>query len=89
VFVALLAGVIGSFVLAILPGFSIMWSVQVAFDLMLVLYVALLIRLRNLAAERELKLTFMPQQPRPARPRPAYDLGTAGYGDLGLRRAAN
>lgn len=89
VFFALLAGVVGSFLLAVLPGFSVMWPVQVVFDLLLVLYVGLLIRVRNLAAERELKLTFMPQQPRPARPQPAYDLGTAGYGDLGLRRAAN
>ena len=89
VFFALLAGVVGSFLLAVLPGFSVMWPVHVVFDLLFVVYVALLIRLRNLAAERELKLTFMPQQPGPARPRPAYDLGTAGYGDLGLRRAAN
>ena len=88
-FFALLAGVVGSFLLAVVPGFSVMWPVQVVFDLLFVVYVALLIRLRNLAAERELKLTFMPQQPGPARPRPAYDLGTAGYGDLGLRRVAN
>lgn len=66
-----------------------MWSVQVLFDLMLTGYVTLLIRLRNLAAERELKLTFMPPASRPARPRPAYDLGVSGYGDLDLRRAAN
>jgi hypothetical protein len=65
-----------------------MWSVQVMFDVIFLLYVALLIRARNLAAERELKLTFMPSPAPPAR-RPTYDLGTAGYGDLGLRRAAN
>jgi hypothetical protein len=89
VFFALLAGVVGSFLLAIIPGLSVMWSVQVLFDLMLVGYVLLLIRLRNLAAERELKLRFMPQQARVApAPRPSYDLA-AGYGDLGLRRAAN
>ncbi len=89
VFFALLAGVVGSFLLAMIPGLSIMWSAQVLFDLVFVGYVALLIRIRNLAAERELKLTFMPQPARAARPRPAYDLGTSGYGDLGLRRAAN
>jgi hypothetical protein len=88
VFFVLLAGVLGSFVLAIIPGLSMMWSVQLMFDAVFALYVALLIRARNLAAEREVKVTFMPSPARPAR-RPAYDLGTAGYGDLSLRRAAN
>ena len=89
VFFALAAGVFGSMLLAVMSGVSAMWSVQVLFDLMLTGYVTLLIRLRNLAAERELKLTFIPPAPRPARPRPAYDLGVSGYGDLDLRRAAN
>jgi hypothetical protein len=88
IFFVLLAGVAGSFLLAIIPGLSIMWSVQVMFDVIFLLYLALLVRARNLAAERELKLTFMPAPARPAR-RPSYDLGTAGYGDLSLRRAAN
>jgi hypothetical protein len=88
VFFVLLAGVAGSFLLAIVPGLSIMWSVQVMFDIIFVLYVGLLIRARNLAVERELKLTYMPTPAPPAR-RPAYDLGTAGYGDLSLRRVAN
>jgi hypothetical protein len=88
IFFVLLAGVVGSLLLAILPGMSIMWSVQVMFDIVFVFYVALLVRARNLAAERELKLTFMPSPSQPAR-RAAYDLGTAGYGDLSLRRVAN
>jgi hypothetical protein len=68
-----------------------MWSVQIVFDLVFAGYVGLLIHMRNLAAERELKLAYMPQQPRVgrARPLPAYDLGSAGYGEIGLRRAAN
>ena len=91
VFFALAAGVVGTFLLAIIPGLSVMWSLQVIFDVIFAGYVALLIRMRNVAAERELKLTFMPQQARAARPRPrpAYDLGSAGYGELGLHRAAN
>ncbi len=89
VFFALLAGVVGTFLLAIIPGLSVMWSVQVVFDLLLVGYVALLVRMRNLAAERELKLTFMPQQTGALRPRATYDFGNGGYGELGLRRAAN
>jgi hypothetical protein len=88
IFFVLLAGVAGSFLLAIIPGLSVMWSVQVMFDLVFLLYVGLLLRARNLAAERELKVTFMPSPARPVR-RPVYDLGTAGYGDLSLRRAAN
>jgi hypothetical protein len=88
VFFALLAGVVGTFLLAIIPGLSVMWSIQVLFDVLFAGYVALLIRMRNLAAERELKLTFMPQQS-VGRPRPSYDFGTSGYGELSLRRAAN
>ena len=89
VFFALLAGVIGSLLLSFVSGVSAMWTVQVIFDLCFTAYVALLIRMRNLAAERELKLTFMPHNARTARPRPAYDLGGSGYGDMDLRRAAN
>lgn len=87
VFLALLAGAAGSLLLALIPGMSIMWSVQVLFDVLLGGYVAVLVRLRNLAAERELKLRFIPSH-RAAR-RPAYDFGPAGYGDIELRRAAN
>ena len=89
VFFALLAGVIGSLLLSVVSGVSAMWTVQVVFDLCFTAYVALLIRMRNLAAERELKLTFMPHTARVARPRPAYEMGASGYGDLELRRAAN
>lgn len=88
VFFALLAGVVGSALLAIIPGLSVMWAVQVVFDLCFALYIALLVRLRNLAAERDLKLRFMPHHARPAvRPRPAYQID--GYSDISLRRAAN
>lgn len=89
VFVALVAGTIGSFLLAMIPGVSVMWSVQVLFDVLLVGYVALLVRMRNIAAERELKLTRMPQRRAANRPRPSYDFGGSGYGDLDFRRAAN
>ncbi|HEX4863758.1 MAG TPA: hypothetical protein VFV02_06785, partial [Acidimicrobiales bacterium] len=91
----MVAGVVGSLLLSVVSGVSAMWSVQVLFDLLLTGYVTLLIRMRNLAAERELKLTFMPQgfmphaAPRARRQKPAYDLGVSGYGDLDLRRAAN
>jgi hypothetical protein len=84
---ALLAGTVGSFLLALIPGVSVMWPVQILFDILLVAYIFLLVRMRNLAAERELKLTFLPPQ-RVARSRPSYDLGGA-YGDVEFRRAAN
>jgi hypothetical protein len=84
---ALVAGAIGSLLLALIPGVSVMWPVQVLFDVLLVAYVALLIRMRNLAAERELKLTFLPPQ-QLNRPRPSYEFG-GGYGDLEFRRAVN
>lgn len=88
VFFALMAGTAGSLALALIPGLSIMWSVQVLFDLMLAGYVAILVNLRNRAAEREMKLRYM-SSARTVRPRRSYDLGVAGYGDLDLRRAAN
>jgi hypothetical protein len=89
VFFALMAGTVGAFALALIPGMSIMWSVQVLFDLMLGSYVAVLVRLRNQAAEREMKLRYMSAGRPAARPRRTYDFGAAGYGDLELRRAAN
>lgn len=86
----MVAGVVGSMLLAVVSGVSAVWSVQVLFDLLLTGYVTLLVRMRNLEAERELKLTYMPPAaPRARRRKPAYDLGVNGYGDLDLRRAAN
>lgn len=89
VFFALLAGVVGSLVLAIIPGLHAMMYVQVLFDLLMAGYVALLVRMRNLAAERDMKLSYFPTA---ARGRPArggfYASGgevaygvPAGYGD--------
>lgn len=89
VFFALMAGTVGSFALALLPGLAILWSVQVLFDILLASYVAILVNLRNRAAEREMKLRYMPNARPVARPRRTYDFGAAGYGDLDLRRAAN
>jgi hypothetical protein len=89
VFFALLAGVVGSFALALIPGLQVMWFIQVIFDLVFVAYVALLLRLRNLAAERELKLTFLSQGPVRGGPSRGSGYALAGYDDLTLRRTAN
>ena len=89
VFFALMAGVAGSLALALIPGLSIMWSVQVLFDVLLAGYVAILVNLRNRAAEREMKLRHI--RPSVATPHPhprrSYSFA-AGYGDIDLRRAA-
>ena len=90
VFFMLMAGTAGSLALALIPGLSIMWSVQVLFDVLLVGYLAILVNLRNRAAEREMKLRYM-KSGRPAAGAPAHRgySFAAGYGELDLRRAAN
>lgn len=90
VFFALIAGAVGSALLALIPGLGVMWAAQVVFDVLLVSYCGVLVRMRNAAAERELKLRFMPNA-RPTRrlqPAASYDFAV-GYGDIDLRRAAN
>lgn len=89
VFFAIMAGTVGSLLLALIPGLSVMWAVQVVFDLLLGSYCAVLVKLRNAAAERELKLRYMTSaHPRRRPQRANYDFAV-GYGDLQLRRAAN
>lgn len=90
VFFALLAGAAGSFALALVPGLSVMWAVQVVFDLLFAGYVAILLRLRNRAVERDLKLRFLPNQAhRPVRAARQYELAAVGYGygDMDLHQA--
>ena len=60
VLMALLAGMAGSLLLGMVQGLRIMLLVNVFIDVMFVGYVMLLIRLRNMAAEREVKLMFLP-----------------------------
>jgi hypothetical protein len=87
VLLGLVVAAAGSAMLAMIPGLSVMWMVNVVVDVLFVGYIALLVRMRNVAAEREMKLTFLPN----ARPIPARYDGqpvTAGLADL-ARRAAN
>jgi hypothetical protein len=67
VFFALVAAALGSLVLGLIPGLRVMLYVQVLCDLLLAAYVMLLVRMRNLAAERELKLTYLAPQAGPRR----------------------
>jgi hypothetical protein len=85
----LVVAMAGSAVLAMIPGLSIMWLVNVVIDVLFVGYVALLVRMRNLAAEREMKLHFLPE-PRPVPIRRYADAHPAAVGLADLaRRAAN
>ncbi len=49
-----------SLVLSFVPALGTMLWVHLALDLAFVAYVAMLVRVRNLAAERELKVRFLP-----------------------------
>jgi hypothetical protein len=56
----LLAAMAASLLLSMIHGLHVMLIVHIVLDLLFVAYVALLIRMRNQAAEREMKVTFLP-----------------------------
>lgn len=60
VLTALIVAAGTTLVLGALPFLRMLWTAHLLFDLLLVAYVALLIRQRNVAAEREMKLRFLP-----------------------------
>ena len=60
-FVILLGGTLGCAGLGAVPGLRVLWALAAALGLLLAVYVAVLLHLRNLAAEREMKLRFLPQ----------------------------
>ncbi|MDQ1403966.1 MAG: hypothetical protein QOG03_2282 [Actinomycetota bacterium] len=64
----LLASMVGTLVLSFIPSFAALLYLHLILDLVFVGYVALLVRLRTAAAEREMKLRFLPgaQGPEPA-----------------------
>lgn len=66
VFFGLLALMAGSLVLSFVPAFSSLLVVHLVLDALFAAYVGALVYLRNLAAEREMKVRFMP--PAPAEP---------------------
>jgi hypothetical protein len=83
---ALVAGVVGTLSVALIPGMKVMWSVQVGSDVVFLAYLVLLVHLRNLAVERARKLRFMPPPSQAGRQTAAersYD-----FGELSLRRVA-
>ena len=73
IFAGLLVAMAGSLVLGFLQPLRILWAVHVVLDVLFVAYLALLVALRNAAAEREMmKVRFLPAQSPPARPEPAF-----------------
>jgi hypothetical protein len=77
VMVVLGAAMLGTLALSFVPGLGALVVLHILLDVLFAVYVALLIRLRGIAAEREMKLRFLPgshQQVEPA---------------LALRRSAN
>jgi len=57
---ALLVAVVATLVLGVFLGSGLVWGAQLLADVLLVAYVALLVHQRNVAAERELKVRFLP-----------------------------
>ena len=58
---ALVAAVVATLVLGAIPAFRMMLVVHLVADVLLVAYVALLVHQRNVAAERDMKVRFLPQ----------------------------
>jgi hypothetical protein len=66
IFCGLLLVMGATLVLSLIPAFRMMLWVHLVVDVAFVAYVALLVRVRNLAAERELKVRFLPTVTNPA-----------------------
>ena len=77
VMLTLAGAMLGTLALSFVPGLGVLLVVHVLLDVLFAAYVALLIRLRGLAAEREMKLRFLPGSNQPVEPA------------LALRRSAN
>ncbi|HTJ73737.1 MAG TPA: hypothetical protein VL337_00065 [Acidimicrobiales bacterium] len=61
VLTALVVAVFGTLLLGLIPAFHILLIAHVVSDVLLVAYVALLVHQRNAAAERDMKVRFLPQ----------------------------
>lgn len=60
ILVGLLAGMAATLLLATIPALRDLLYLHLLLDVLCVAYVALLVRMRNVAAEREMKLRFLP-----------------------------
>jgi hypothetical protein len=77
VFYALVTSMGGTLALGMIPGMRVLLGLHLVLDALFVAYVALLVRMRNQAAEREMKVRFLPHAA--AAPEPAF----------AMRRSAN
>ena len=71
IFVGMLAAMVTSLVLGFVPSLRILWVVHLLVDAMFVSYVAMLVHVRNQAAERDMKVRFLPQHLSTRTPEPA------------------
>ena len=76
VFISLLAAMAMTLVFGAIPPMRVLWALHLVLDGMFVAYVVMLVRMRNITAEREMKVRFLPA----GRPPEAV---------LALRRSAN
>lgn len=76
VFCGLLVAMGATLVLGLIPALRVVLVAHVVIDVVFVAYVAMLVRARNLAAERDLKVRFLPR-------------ASAAQPSLALRRSAN
>ena len=58
---ALVVAVVATLLLGLFLGTGLVWAAHLVADILLVAYVALLVHQRNVAAERDMKVRFLPQ----------------------------
>jgi hypothetical protein len=75
----LLGAMGGTLVLGLIPSMRVLWGLHVVLDLLFAGYVALLVRMRNAAAEQEMKLRFIPGAAPSAAPEPALLLRRSAH----------
>lgn len=63
VLAVLLAGMTGTLMLGLLPSLRVLLALHLVLDVVCVAYLAMLVRARNVAAERDMKLRFLPSAP--------------------------
>lgn len=80
ILLGLLASTGGSFVLGLVPFLRPMWMATLVLAGLTAAYVLLLVRARNIAAEREMKVRYLPGPIPAAHPEPAF---------AGLRRSGS
>lgn len=86
---ALLLTAAVTLVLGAIPALRILWLVHVAADVLLIGFIALLVRQRNLATERDLKVRLLPTVRHPMAYEDYHDAGWVGAEPALLRRSAN